>query len=245
MSMRTPTPVRSREEAESVLQGVKLFAGLDKAALRAVAEAASWRGWTAGATIFQRGDEGNHLIVVASGRLRLSLGTAQGKEILIGTVGPGGIVGEVAIIDGQPRSADATAVEDTVGLLLWRDAFLRLIARQPELGLSVARYLCSLLRSTNFQMESIALHELRARLVRFLLMSVRQVHGADPPRMAKLKVGLNQSELSAMLGASRPKLNRALHELIDEGVLVRDGEVLVCDMTLLREIAEEAGASDI
>lgn len=243
--MGTQTLTRSRDEAEAALRGVTLFAGLDPAALRAVAEAATWRSWSSGATIFQRGDEGNHLIVVVSGRLRLSLGTAQGKEILIGTVGPGGIVGEVAIIDGQPRSADATALEETVGLLMWRDAFLRLIARQPDLGLSVARYLCTLLRSTNFQMESIALHELRARLVRFLLMSVRQAHGAEPPKMARLKVGLNQSELSAMLGASRPKLNRALHELIEEGLVIRDGEVLVCNVARLREIAEDAGGSDI
>jgi len=243
--MRSPAVTRGRDEAEAALRGVALFADLDPAALRAVAEASAWRSWPGGTTIFQRGDEGNHLIVVVSGRLRLSRGSALGKEILIGTVGPGGIVGEVAIIDGQPRSADAAAVEDTVGLLLWRDAFLRLLARQPDLGLSMARYLCSLLRSTNFQMESIALHELRARLVRFLLMSVRQIHGADPPKMAKLKVGLNQSELSAMLGASRPKLNRALHELLDEGALTRDGEVLVCDMPRLRAIAEEAGASEI
>lgn len=243
--MATQTLTRSRDEAESALKGVALFADLDPAALRIVAEAATWRSWPAGATIFQRGDEGNHLIVVANGRLRLSLGTAQGKEMLIGTVGPGGIVGEVAIIDGQPRSADATAVEDTVGLLMWRDAFVRLIESQPKLGLSVARYLCTLLRSTNFQMESIALHELRARLVRFLLMSVRQAHGAEPPKMARLKVGLNQTELSAMLGASRPKLNRALHELIDEGALTRDGEIMVCNIALLREIAEDAGGTEL
>lgn len=239
------TPPRGRTEAEATLRGVALFADLEPVALRAVAETATWRTWPAGTTIFQRGDEGNHLFVVVSGRLRLSMGTAAGREILIGTVGPGGIVGEVAIIDGQPRSADATALEDTVGLVLWRDAFLRLLAGQPDLGLSVARYLCSLLRSTNFQMESIALHELRARLVRFLLMSVRQVHGVDPPKMARLKVGLNQTELSAMLGASRPKLNRALHELIDEGAVLRDGEYLVCDMAVLRDIADEAGALDI
>ncbi|MBU9696594.1 Crp/Fnr family transcriptional regulator [Rhodobacteraceae bacterium HSP-20] len=238
------TTGQGRQEAMSLLQACAPFHGLDEGVLADLAALSVWRSWSTGETVFQRGEAGNHLIILRRGRLRLSLVSAAGKEVLLGTVGPGGMVGEVALIDGQPRSADAAALEPAEGLLLRRDGFLAAMSRQPQLGLNMARYLCTLLRNTNFQMESIALHDLRARLVRFVLLGLRQAHGESLPPRAELRVGLTQGELSALLGASRPKLNRALHELIDEGALSRKGDTLVCDVTLLRQIADESGATE-
>jgi hypothetical protein len=91
-------------------------------------------------------------------------------------------------------------------------------------------------------MESIALHDLRSRLVRFVLLGLREAHGDTLPPVCDLRVRLNQAELSAMLGASRPKLNRALHDLFDLNALRRDGDILLCDTELLLRIAEDSGA---
>jgi CRP-like cAMP-binding protein len=236
---KTGTSIR---QAMTALQSSDVFASLDPASLATLSKLSVWREWPSGSTVFLRGDAGSHMILVISGRLRLSLVSAAGREILLGTIEPGGVVGEVALIDGQPRSADATAMEPTVGLVIWRDAFLAAMDEDPRLGLVMARYLCSLLRATNFQMESIALHDLRSRLVRFVLLGLREAHGDTLPPVCDLRVRLNQAELSAMLGASRPKLNRALHDLFDLNALRRDGDILVCDTELLLRIAEDSGA---
>lgn len=227
-----------------LLKGCAPFADLDTDTLARLAALAHWQDWDDGAAVFHRGDAGSTLIVLKRGRLRLSLSSATGREMLLGTVGPGGIVGEVALIDGHPRSADATAMEPSRGLVIRRDAFLDAMRTEPALGLAMSRYLCTLLRSTNFQMESIALHDLRARLVRFILFSLRPQLGGGQPARADLTLDLNQAELSALLGASRPKLNRALHDLIDEGAIRKRGAVLDCDLHLLRQIADETGALD-
>lgn len=244
MTAETGATTVARREAEALLRTCAPFVGLGPDTLAAISALARWQDWASGESVFHRGDEGNTLILLKHGRLRLSLSSAAGREILLGTVGPGGIVGEVALIDGHPRSADATAMEPTRGLVLRRDAFLGVMQRDPALGLGMARYLCTLLRSTNFQMESIALHDLRARLVRFILFSLRQTHGPDLPPRADLVIGLTQGELSSLLGASRPKLNRAIQDLLEEGAMRRRDDRLDCDVARLRQIADEAGATD-
>ncbi len=100
------------------------------------------------------------------------------------------------------------------------------------------RHLSELLRNTNYQMESIALYDLRLRVVRFVLFSLHQTHGDSLPERALLRSGLNQSELSARSRASRPKVNRVLQDLIAEGALVRQGAQTFCNVRQLREIAE-------
>jgi CRP-like cAMP-binding protein len=90
-------------------------------------------------------------------------------------------------------------------------------------------------------MESIAIYDLQMRVVRFFLMSLRQVHGPDLPDEAPLQMGLNQTDLSAILGASRPKVNRVLQDLLAVGALRRDGGTWVCIVPRLAEIEENEG----
>ena len=235
---------RGARESLAALRQTTLFGGLEADMLEVVARLSVWRDWPAETTLFQRGDEGNHMIIVATGRLRMSLVSAAGREILLGTIGPGGVIGELALIDGQPRSADVTTMERSSGLILWRDAFLSAMQMEPQLGLAVSRHLCGLLRATNHQMESIALHDLRTRLVRFLLFALEQAQGPDLPARAELRIGLNQTELANMLGASRPKVNRALQALIEEGAVTRLEDRLICDTAMLLALAEAGESGD-
>jgi len=220
------------------LANCAIFASLEPATLAALAATAQRRAWASGKVIFQRGDAGDHMLAITSGRVRLSLGSAQGKELMLRHLETGDVVGELAVIDGQPRSADAVALDSTTALVLRRSRFLEVAANHPDLGMSVARYLCSMLRNTNFQMESIALYDLQMRLVRFFLFSLRQAHGDRLPDRVVLHMGFNQTDLSSVLGASRPKINQALQVLIAEGVIQRDGERFVCQVRRLREMAE-------
>lgn len=177
------------------------------------------------------------MFALLAGKVRLSLGTPHGKELVIRHLGPGDILGEMALLDGRPRSADATAVSPVTALVLHSDRFKRIATENPAILFSLARYLCGMLRDTNAQMESIALYGMPARLVRFLLFTLRQVHGENLPDSAVLRLGFSQSELALIVGATRPKVNRALQDIVATGAVQRDGDALICNVPALLAIA--------
>ena len=173
-----------------------------------------------------------------SGQVRLSISTSTGKELVLRHMGPGDVIGEFSLIDGQPRSADATVVQPSSGIVLPCDRFHAVAAGQPQLGMALARHLCQQLRTTNYQMESIALYNLRSRVARFLLFALREHQEPVQPGRVRLRMVLNQSELALLLGASRPKVNQVLQSLMAEGVLERDGDALICDLGLLQDAVD-------
>lgn len=232
-------------DVAGLLGRFELFSELSPETLSALAASSHGRSWGAGGLIFQRGDEGDHMLAITEGRVRLSLGTAQGRELMLRQLGPWEVMGELAIIDGEPRSADATAVEPTSAIVLPRARFLEIAQVRPDLGLAVARHLSRIVRTTNLQMESIALYDLRMRLIRFFLFSLRQVYGDRIPAEAVLHLHLSQSDLSAVLGASRPKLNQALQSLIAEGAVRRDGGDVTCIVSRLRQLADITDLRDL
>jgi CRP-like cAMP-binding protein len=233
-----PTTTPAADAIRRSLDGFPIFAALDAASLDALAAVGHLRRWDSGQVIFQRGDEGAYMLAITEGRVRLALASPEGRELVLRHVGPGDVIGELAVIDGRSRSADALAVEPLTALVFHRDRFLGIAAERPAMGLALAGYLCSLLRSTNFQMESIALYDLQRRLVRFLLFTLRHRYGEEIPEEPAISLGLNQSDLSAVLGASRPKVNHALQVLIAGGALGRDGDRLICNLDALQAIAD-------
>ncbi|AUH62821.1 Crp/Fnr family transcriptional regulator [Paracoccus zhejiangensis] len=226
------------KSSADLLADFPLLSGLPKDARAALAERMHIRHWSAGTILFQRGDPGDHLIAVTSGLIRVQLTTPQGRQVILRQFETGDILGEIAIIDGDPRSAEAVAVSDAAGLILPRAHFLSVARRMPVLYEVLARYFCRLLRDTNFQIESIALYDLQARLVRFLLFSLEQQSGGDTPAFMELHLKVNQTDLSAFLGASRPKVNQAMQALLALGVVQRKGDALICDLAGLRALSE-------
>lgn len=220
-----------------------VFARVDPETLTELARMSHTRRWTAGQVLFQRGDSGDSFFAITSGQVRLSLLTPSGRELVLKVLGQGDVLGEFAVIDGDPRSTDATALGAVTAIVVSRERFLKVAQARPDLPLAFARYLCSLLRATNFQMESIALYDLQNRLIRFLLMSVRQTYGDAPPEIARIELGMNQTDLAAVLGASRPRLNNALQDLIGAGAIRREGNSVICDLVQLEALSEagEAG----
>ena len=217
-----------------------IFEGLAAEPIAMLDAMAIPRRWMAGETLFQRGDEGEYVILVHQGRIKLSLLTANGRELTLRYAEPGDILGELSLLDGQARSADATAAEAGEGLVLRRADFERLRARFPDIAGAMIRYLAGRLRDTTEQLESIAMFEIEARLARFLLLTLRQYFEDDIPETPQLRLALNQSELAAMLGASRPKVNKAIQALEAAKAISRNGDVLSCDLERLMLIADPA-----
>ncbi|MHB1103000.1 MAG: Crp/Fnr family transcriptional regulator [Devosia sp.] len=216
----------------------QIFEDFGNEAVAALAEAAMLRSWPAGTMLFQRGDAGDHMIALSEGRVKLSLITLGGKELALRHVEAGAILGEMALLDGQPRSADAVTVVPSHGHVIMRGDFDRLLEKHPSCARSTIHYLCRRLRETTEQMESIALYELDARLARFFLATLRQIHGEELPDEARLSVPLSQGELAGVLGASRPKVNRAFASLEEAGAIRREGTAIGCDIALLMDLAE-------
>lgn len=231
--------MNNRSIDTATLGRLAIFDGVAAETLAELATSASTRRWAAGQVMFQRGDAEDHLLAIAAGQVRLSLMTPNGRELVLKVLGPGEVLGEFALIDGMPRSTDAMALGHVTAIVITREQFLRVAQARPDLPLAFARYLCTLLRTTNFQMESIALYDLQGRLIRFILMVIRQTHGPTPPPEVRIELGLNQSDLAAALGATRPRINNALQELIASGAIQRDGSAVICDLPKLQALADE------
>jgi CRP/FNR family cyclic AMP-dependent transcriptional regulator len=226
-------------EIEARLAATEPFAGLGAEDLGLVARHLKRRKYAAGEMIFARGDPGDFALLVEDGRIRLSIMSGDGRELSLRIAGPGTLIGEIAILDGGARSADATAMVETVALLLSRADLARLIERSPGLARAVIEMLCRRLRDTTDQLESIALHRIEARLARLFLSLVRQSDPEGAKRSVTIRLDLNQSDLADIVGASRPKVNRALVALEEAGAIRRTGPEIACRVQSLTDIAED------
>ena len=187
--------------------------------------------------MFGRGDVGTHLYLVAEGQVRLAIATSEGRELSFQVAAVGDLIGEIAVLDGGPRSAEATALTPVTTYALERGAFRELWSDHPGISSAVISFLCWRLRDVSDRLEAIALYPMEARLARFLLVALagRQ---APPGRRVPLELGFTQGELAMLLGASRPKINLALGMLETAGAIGRTSDRLFCDPAKLASIAQ-------
>jgi len=220
------------------LQKTLLFGGLDAADLGAIAGQVREVGFSAGQSIFSRGDKGTDVYIVVDGRVRLSILTAEGRELSFTHAVAGDIFGEIAALDRGERSADATALIDTRLLSLSVTALDRMMAVRPALAKAVIGFLCHRLRNVSDHLENVALFPIETRLARFLLHALGPANPGATGHSQRLTLGMSQTELAMLLGASRPKVNAALAVLESAGAVTRNGAEMTCDRALLADIAQ-------
>lgn len=227
----------SKDSLAELLAGTALFGGLDETGRRAVLAEMREVSFGAGQVIFTRGDPGKEIFLVVAGRVRLSVLTPEGRELSFAHAEPGQVFGEIAMLDGDPRSADATAVSKVTALTLSRAAFQRVAAAHPVVGDAVIRFLCRRIREADQQLEAIALCPIEVRLARFFLATARQKAGQEGRDRIAVDLGMSQSELALLIGASRPKVNTALSMLEASGALTRTKNGFECDIEELETVA--------
>jgi CRP/FNR family transcriptional regulator, cyclic AMP receptor protein len=193
--------------AKTVVERDRLFRGLPQATLARIAALGARRVYDQGAIIFMRGDPGDSLCGVASGRVRISTSLPTGKEVFLNIMEPGDCFGEIALLDGQPRTATATAMIRTELIIFKREQFLALLSTEPQLAAHLIGLLCRRVRWTAQLMEDSALLSVPARMAKRLL-SLTQLNGAHTPTGTKL--ALSQEELAQFLGVSRQIVNQHL-----------------------------------
>ena len=188
-----------------VLAEVPLFADLDESDIGRLTEELRSRRYRKGETIFITGDPGSSLCVIKSGRVKLALSSAEGREVILDILGPGDVFGELALFDGEPRSADAVAVEPTHLLLLERDAFLGVIRERPEVAITLMSVLGRRLRRDAQIVQDAAFLDVPARVARAILR-LAETDGEGARRTPPL----TQTDLAAVAGTTRETLNKWL-----------------------------------
>ena len=209
---------------------VPLFAQLAADALEELAGSLRPRRLGSGAAVFYRGDSGTSLCIIDEGRVKIALASADGREVVIDLLGPGDVFGELALLDGQARSADAVTVEPTRLLLLERDEFIRFLLERPQVAVQLLGVLAGRLRRDAHLLEDAAFLDVPARLARTLLRLAEPGEDgiARTPR-------LRQTDLAGLTGTTRETLNKWLGFYHDQGLIRREeGRIAVLQPDGLR-----------
>ncbi len=217
-----------------LLHRTPLFAALRPAELDELLAFTAERRFPRDSSIFQRGEAGGSLMVLVQGRLRIGAVSAEGKEVTIDMIEPGGVVGELALLDGKPRSADVMAMEDSTVVVVERRDFLPFVGRNPDLLMRLLVLLCERLRRTNMALEEVALLNLPARLAR-VLVKLGQEYGATEADGTRIRLRLSQKDLSTLVATTRESVNKQLRQWRADGVLDEtDGHIIIRRLETLR-----------
>jgi CRP-like cAMP-binding protein len=209
-------------EIVAALARTVLFHGLSDSELKRLAAIARMTALPAGTILFNQGDGSDGLYVITSGIVRIYLTSSDGREATISLAEQGDVIGEMALLDGLPRSAGAAALTDARLIFIQREPFLALLESSTLLGRQIIITLCERLRATNTQVDQAIFHDLRHRLL-VLLRQIALLHGRLEGDMAVVELDVTQGTLAQMLGASREAVNKHLRALAREGCIAVAG----------------------
>jgi CRP-like cAMP-binding protein len=211
------------------LQKCALFKELGEGDLRKLAERSYRHPYKAGEYVFRFGDPGESMMIILTGLVRIARPAVKGKEVILADLPAGEIIGEMAVLDGKPRSADGIALTNVELLVLARREFIPFLEEHPKVCLKLLAEVCAKVRRADERMADIGFVDMPARLAKALLRY------APPEGSHKtFKVGLKQHELAEMIGGTREGVNRLLNDWQRAGILKLDaGWIVVADQRAL------------
>lgn len=225
----------------SVLRQHPIFAGLEPAALDQLSRYAKHTTLKRGATIFSKGDPGNSLFAVISGTVKISISSPDGRNAILNLIGPGELFGEISVLDGQTRSADATANTNCEIYVIDRRDFLPFVRSQPAVSMKFIELLCARLRWTSDQVEQVILQDLPGRLASALL-GLTEKRRLEPEART---IAITQQEISEMVGMTRESINKQLRAwAARDWVRLEHGAIVVLDAASLKELAEAGSGAE-
>jgi CRP/FNR family cyclic AMP-dependent transcriptional regulator len=224
-------------DKKALLRSHPFFRGLDGRIVDGLVPHALTRKIKRGTLLFRKGDPGTSFYVVCAGAVRISAPSEQGKDAVFNLIVPGEIFGEIAFLDGGPRTADAVMIESGELMVIERRDFLPLLRDYPELALRLLEVLCGRLRRTSQQLEDVIFLGLQPRLAKALLY-LHERSSSQPAQ--KLKV--TQRDISQLVGISRESANKQLRswERRKWLKLERGGMFVLAPDALRRIVAESA-----
>jgi len=220
----------------ALLQQVPLFSALSAAELEELVSRLRRRRFAKGQFIFRRDDPGASLFIIEEGIVRIGLTAPDGREVILTLLSAGDYFGELAILDGEPRSADAIALESTVLLSLQRETFLAFLEAHPRAGPLLIAAISRQVRRLTDQVHDAVFLDLQTRLARTLLKLLNPEDLANPATEPSLK--LTQAQIGSMVGATRESVNKWLGFYERRGIIHREkGTIILLKTKALEEYA--------
>lgn len=217
------------------LAAAPLFAGLPTEERLALGRLLRERAFTRGNIIVFANDPGDALFVVASGQVKVVLIAEDGREVILSVLGPGMVFGEMALLDGQPRSAHVIALEDARLLVLHRRDFEQRLRESPDLAVALLREVSQRLRRADDQIRNLITLDVNGRVADLLLRMADEEDGARITRR------LTHQTIAQMVGTSRETVSRTMRQLADAEVLtVSRKEIVIRDRAALLTAARRA-----
>ena len=234
-----PRPFATNKLA--VLRKHPIFCDLDSEALDQLCRYAKHATLKRGDAIFSKGDPGTSLYAVISGTVKISISSADGRSAILNLIGAGETFGEVALLDGQERTADASANTNCEIYVIDRREFLPFVRSQPALAMKFIELLCTRLRWTSDQVEQVILQNLPGRLASALIRLTRK-HKLSPTDRT---IAVTQQEISEMVGMTRESINKQLRVWAARSwVRLEHGAIVVLDAESLQELAEAGSGNE-
>jgi CRP/FNR family cyclic AMP-dependent transcriptional regulator len=212
----------------AVLKAVPLFASFPDEQLRTLVTVVTRRSAPRGSTIMAAGDPTDSLYIIISGRLKVMMGDADGKEVILSILGPGEFFGEMGLIDDSPRSASVVAIEPCELLSIAKRDFKKCLAENFEMATAVMRGLVRRLREADRKIGSLALLDVYGRVARLLLDMAEDVNGQ---KMVTKR--LPKQDIAKMIGASREMVSRVMKDLQMGGYIEMRGSTIVLRDTIM------------
>src|SRR4051812_2593681 len=226
---------RRAVDKRALLKNHPLFGELAPESIERLCSYATSQKVARGQAIFAKGDPGNSLFAVCSGTVKISVPSPDGRDAVFNLVNEDGIFGEIALLDGQPRTADATATTDCELMVIDRRDFVPLLRSQPDIALKIIEVLCARIRRTSEQVENVMFLDLPARLAKTLL----RLAESGKPSPEGLKIAITQREIGQIMGISRESTNKQLRSWEHRNwVRLERGGVVLLAPEALEEIAE-------
>ena len=226
------------QDARRVLGHSTLFRSLAPNERESLVAGARMRSFHAGDTIFLMGELQHSIFAVLDGEVRISIPSVEGNEFVLAILHAGEVFGEIAMLDGKPRSADATALTACNLAVLEKRDVLAALDRNPSAWLGLVEVLCSRLRHTDQQVVELLL-ALPERLAKVLLRAVDVAHARDPNRT---DLRLSQNDLANLVGAARESVNKCLREWQRADIIRMEKPrvITIVDRAALEALAEPA-----
>lgn len=230
-----PTPLL--DQMVALLRGSALLDTLPEGELRELAARVHRSQHENGDLIFRKGDEGTGMMVVVSGRVKITSVGASGSEVILNVIEAGQVFGEMALVDGDPRSADAVAAKRTEIVTLLRRDFLPLLQKHPEASLGMMGVLSQRIRQTTQFVEDAVFLDVATRLLHRIEFLIDHYGERDGETGAiRIEHDFTQQDLADSVGLTRVSINRQLGVWEEQGLIEKGrGWIVVADLDKLND----------
>lgn len=218
-----------------LLRRVPLLQSLSDAELKTIAALSTRRRVRARETVVQQSEPGNELFVLMTGHLKVVSTDPEGRDAGLNVMGPGEVFGEVALLDGGPRSATIVALEPCELLVIRREHWLRFLRESPDTAVQLLGVLAARLRKLTERAEDIAFLRVGERLAKTLAALASSYGDKQPDGSIRLALRMSQQEMGDLVGATRESANKQIRAWEAEGLVRQDhGHLIILDIEALR-----------